>query len=168
MLRLRSAGRERFGSPLLPKAVLTNFNSTGESTISHYIEPTGYTLIPLAGGKTCTASYCASVLAPFGSRTYAANFFEAQAYCKRKGARLCTTAEMDLRCASCSSGCGGKPRMVWTATAPGCNIGEHIAELESGGGARRKCKGDHETVSAVRCCADAGNTTARSASEVVV
>ena len=44
--------RARSLQPALPKAVVTNFNSTAETVLSPYIEPNGYTLVPLAGGRT--------------------------------------------------------------------------------------------------------------------
>jgi len=118
----------------------------------------------IGSGSVCTASFCASALAPFGGKVRAATFAEAEGYCRGRGARLCTIAEM--RCASCTSGCGGKERMAWTATTAGCNAGEHVAELESGGIASRKCKADSKAVGALRCCADADNKTTTSAAEL--
>ena len=114
--------------------------------------------VPIAGGKTCTRAYCASMLAPFGSKTNAASFEEAKTFCQRQGARLCTVSEMAVPMVD-ENGCEDKPHMIWTATAPGCLVGEHVAELESGGGVQRRCKAKHETVGAVRCCADTTKLT---------
>ena len=44
--------RARSLQPALPRAVVTNFNSTGEEVLAPYLEPSGYTLVQLAGGRT--------------------------------------------------------------------------------------------------------------------
>jgi hypothetical protein len=43
--------RTRARQPALPKAVLTNFNRTGDAILSPHVEPDGYTLIPLPDGR---------------------------------------------------------------------------------------------------------------------
>jgi len=148
-LLLSSASAVTFPPSHPPTPVPSVVSLCSETTC----EVLGWTNAPSYGSPTV----CGETEAMTGTCPELQSWDDAKVLCQTAGARLCSSAELELDEAR-GTGCNYDSQLVWSATSCGADNGKSFEVAYGatlGGSANGQCVNrQNATVAAVRCCAD--------------